>query len=73
MSLIDDARTAKKMGLTYGQYMIRKEQKAIPPKKILHPCANCGKELPFRRRKYCCDACGAEMQIKNGKSGGNYV
>lgn len=71
MSLIDDAKAAKKAGLTYGQYMVTK--KSDPPKpKEKKVCANCGDPLVGGRLRFCCNECRAAFREKNRK-GDKYV
>ena len=63
MSLVEDAKAAKKAGLSYGQYMT---QKPFTPyrRKNGNKCANCGGVLYGGQIKYCCSECRAEMKSK---------
>ena len=56
MGLVEDAAAAKKLGMTYGQYMQKKPfipYQKIPGKK----CATCGAPLIGKRTSYCSREC----------------
>lgn len=61
MGLIEDARAARNAGLTYGQYMTKKE--FVPPKKEEGPtCIICGFPLVGKQVYYCSDRCRYRMK-----------
>ena len=71
MSLIEDAKAAKAAGLSYGQYMINKEQRKfvrISGKR----CLNCGCRLSGAKLKYCSKECREDMRWKIS-NGGKFV
>lgn len=57
------AIAARKLGMTYGQYMLQKKQmpiqKKVEPDANVRYCKECGKPLRPEdwRRKYCSDDC----------------
>ena len=63
MSLVEDAKAAKKAGLSYGQYMM---QKPFAPyqRKVGKKCANCGGALYGGQMKFCSRECRDEMKSK---------
>lgn len=68
MSLIEDAKAARKAGMTYGQYMVTKKPSPRKPKPDTRKfCANCGDILTGGRVRFCCNECRAEMRAKNAK------
>ena len=56
MSLIEDAKAAKKAGLSYGQYMLHKPFEPYKKPTGLR-CANCGGPLYGAQRRFCCLEC----------------
>ena len=66
MSLVDDAKAAKKAGLSYGQYMMNKPFE--PYKRVNgNKCENCGGLLYGGQRRFCCSECRAEMKSKTNR------
>ena len=71
MSLIEDAKAAKAAGLSYGQYMMNKEQHQFVR---FHDkrCINCGNRLTGAKLKYCSKHCADQMKKKTA-NGGKFV
>lgn len=74
MSLIEDAKAARKAGMTYGQYMVTKKPSDRPrkTKQEKNICLNCGGSLPPDNRKFCSMLCRSAMAAKN-KNGGAFT
>lgn len=73
MSLIEDAKAAKKAGMNYGVW--KSLQPVIPyEKKSPHVkvCKNCGGVMSGKRLEYCCNECRNEMKRKTNM-GDTYV
>ena len=71
MSLIEDAKAAKKAGLSYGQYMLSKEQRQFVRIRG-NRCLNCGNILTGAKMKYCSKHCADQMKKKT-LNGGKFV
>lgn len=73
MSLIDDAKAARKHGVDYGIYMATiKEPPPASNQKDAKVCAFCGKPLKGRRVKFCSDVCRLR-QNTNTRKGDKFV
>lgn len=66
MSLIEDAKAAKKAGMTYGQYMMTKPFESYK-RPSGRKCANCGGVLYGNQQKYCSAECRDEMKLKTAR------
>lgn len=66
MGLVEDARAAKELHMTYGQYM---STKSFVPyhKPERKTCKNCGAPLIGRRMTFCSKECRDQMKLKNAR------
>lgn len=66
MSLIEDAKAARELGLTYGQYMTTKSVKPYI-RKGGKKCENCGGVLYGAQQRFCSQECRYQMKLKTAR------